>query len=1166
MGGPSIGTMTKVTMPGDNKSTSHENDENDAKPPAMKDSKEQPILKKFRQVDTGLESRNSWRNGSRRNVTTMNRFPMSSSSHHSNGSSNDDGGLTSSAPPAITKLEAIASFGGPLNVEPTSDETSNDEMTTSAPPKTELEAIASFGGPLNVEPTSDENNNVLPVAEKPQAERSFPSTQRITKAGLPTRTSKSETPIGKGQIPTTATCKKVSGPPAQYRTSRRSTAISGVRAATTVPSKNATANSLTCRSRRISNEEDAEQSTGDDITLPTGTANSTQSDNNQRISSAEDDVLKKKKSSSRGTSRLSAGATNVIRRVSNRLSRWSTRSSTGTARNSNVIEDPNMDGKPRSDSRGSRATIHVNSNGGDNDISDDANPTNVPNSEKRTPESIDDADYQPEAVRVGAFRVGPVEEESFLGDEDSELLKEKDVELGSPKESPKKTNSLVKKTKVDDNMRDKMVQQLSAMLVVEGEEDFYVEEDDDKDKAMLVHAEPVAESRSKYIWRRILCLLIVILVIGGIGAAIGISKRNAANDKKKISTNASSGTKPPRPGQVLPDETIKLQIMFAGDQESYMQDTNTLEELVINYSALYSGLSKLGEMEGMYPLHLMAGDLTLPNLFFDSSQEIGSIGVPGGVDYLMLNEMNVSATVIGNNDMDAGLDAFANFISKAKFPFLAADLDFSNVTLGPDVASPITIGEDGGRCSDMLGMVAKSCYYDYGTIKVGLIGRGNDDLFNSVNDAEEVLPGLKFFTGRDSETNKAADVLKPVQEQVQVLRDNGVHIIILLDNSSEEYNFASDELIASSMEGISIVVSAGRALQAFDSASDGPFGYIREEEVEWKQINEFPIVRRDKLGNPVLYIHTLGLYRYIGHLIAEFDLDGNLISWDTDRSGPIATTAEGISRLADFVGLPEIQPVDGVVELFEELRSTPSFTEGFNIIGTTDYPLIPSRDEETNMNRLVVDAYHWESRRVAKELLGSKAHVDIALINTGGIRNSIQGPNIIHLSIDTTVPFNNAVMLIEINGAQLLAALENGLSRAGNGCGCFPAVSGIRFVLDETRPAIPEEETVSTPSRIKSLILYQENREAGGGSGAETILIDDFTVQGDFLQRTFVVATHGYVAGGGSGYISFVEGTTILQTESYEQQFLEDYIVETLGGVVKIPTQPPAPLRIARVA
>ena len=81
-------------------------------------------------------------------------------------------------------------------------------------------------------------------------------------------------------------------------------------------------------------------------------------------------------------------------------------------------------------------------------------------------------------------------------------------------------------------------------------------------------------------------------------------------------------------------------------------------------------------------------------------------------------------------------------------------------------------------------------------------------------------------------------------------------------------------------------------------------------------------------------------------------------------------------------------------------------------------------------------------------------------------------------------------MLIELSGADLLAALENGVSQVENATGRFPQVSGMTFSFDPARPAgsrIVEATVGGTPlardhhwpAAITSLPIKGEGR--GGG-------------------------------------------------------------------------------------
>jgi 5'-nucleotidase/UDP-sugar diphosphatase len=51
------------------------------------------------------------------------------------------------------------------------------------------------------------------------------------------------------------------------------------------------------------------------------------------------------------------------------------------------------------------------------------------------------------------------------------------------------------------------------------------------------------------------------------------------------------------------------------------------------------------------------------------------------------------------------------------------------------------------------------------------------------------------------------------------------------------------------------------------------------------------------------------------------------------------------------------------------------------------------------------------------------------------------------------LPFGNSTALVEISGADILAALENGLSQVENRQGRFPQVSGMVVTYDPRQPA-----------------------------------------------------------------------------------------------------------------
>ena len=104
-----------------------------------------------------------------------------------------------------------------------------------------------------------------------------------------------------------------------------------------------------------------------------------------------------------------------------------------------------------------------------------------------------------------------------------------------------------------------------------------------------------------------------------------------------------------------------------------------------------------------------------------------------------------------------------------------------------------------------------------------------------------------------------------------------------------------------------------------------------------------------------------GQYSYIGNLIVDFDIAGNVVGWESTRNEPIATTEEAITVMAERLNETTNGPIDEVACLFNTLTtSSPLIRTGFEIIGETRFP--PNHwlyddfiSMEINLNRLMGD-------------------------------------------------------------------------------------------------------------------------------------------------------------------------------------------------------------------
>lgn len=100
------------------------------------------------------------------------------------------------------------------------------------------------------------------------------------------------------------------------------------------------------------------------------------------------------------------------------------------------------------------------------------------------------------------------------------------------------------------------------------------------------------------------------------------------------------------------------------------------------------------------------------------------------------------------------------------------------------------------------------------------------------------------------------------------------------------------------------------------------------------------------------------------------------------------------------------------------------------------------RTQETNFANLLADA------------MREKAGAEIALVNGGGIRESIDEGEISLYQLNSALPFANSLIVVEMKGDPIYKAIERGLLAYPNGTnGAFLQVSGIKYVFDASKPA-----------------------------------------------------------------------------------------------------------------
>ena len=184
---------------------------------------------------------------------------------------------------------------------------------------------------------------------------------------------------------------------------------------------------------------------------------------------------------------------------------------------------------------------------------------------------------------------------------------------------------------------------------------------------------------------------------------------------------------------------------------------------------------------------------------------------------------------------------------------------------------------------------------------------------------------------------------------------------------------------------------------------------------------------------------------------------------------------------------------------------------------------IGSTTVELDSRRSVVRSRESAIANLFVDAMREATGADVALTNGGGIRaNRIYPPGttLLRRDIQSELPFGNSTILLEVTGAHLRAALENGVSGVRTGAGRFPHVSGMAFRFHASKPP---------------------------GSRVEGV-----TVDGEPLEpsRIYRLATNDFLGRGGDGYDMFVDAPRLIDAAS--GTLMAAQVIEAIAAAGKV--------------
>ncbi|MDK1388334.1 5'-nucleotidase C-terminal domain-containing protein [Sinorhizobium sp. 8-89] len=332
--------------------------------------------------------------------------------------------------------------------------------------------------------------------------------------------------------------------------------------------------------------------------------------------------------------------------------------------------------------------------------------------------------------------------------------------------------------------------------------------------------------------------------------------------------------------------------------------------------------------------------------------------------------------------------------------------------------------------------IKPSIVLDVGGQKIGIVGA-------VANDTPELAsPGPDILIGEDVATITSA---------IEEVKKQGVNKIIALTH----VGYPRDLAAIAKIPDVDVVVGghSHSLLSNTDEKAEGPY----------------PTMVDNPGGYKVPVVQAGSYSKYLGDLVVTFDDSG------------VVKAAKGDPILIDSAIKPDEAVLARIKELakpIEELRT--------KVIAKTETPIDGSREncraKECEMGTLVADA-------MLDRVKGQG--VTIAITNGGGLRASIDAGDVTMGEAITVLPFQNTLSTFELKGADIRAALENGLSQIEEGGGRFPQVAGLKYSFDRTKPAgsrlvsveVKEGEAFTALDPEKTYSLVSNNFMRGGGDG-----------------------------------------------------------------------------------
>lgn len=464
----------------------------------------------------------------------------------------------------------------------------------------------------------------------------------------------------------------------------------------------------------------------------------------------------------------------------------------------------------------------------------------------------------------------------------------------------------------------------------------------------------------------------------------------------------------------------------------HMNDTHAHADLMPNM------VTAIKEVRAADPNALLfnAGDVFSGTLYFNQFK--------GQADLALLNMVDIDAMIFGNHEFDLGSGenghkSLSEFVSKANFPFLSANVDFSgDAYMGG-------ISNNSYTESPEDGIVYSGIVKEVNGEKVGIFGLTTEDTANISSPVN-----VKF-----------QNYIEKANEAVAAFESKGINKIIAVTHIGYDSNpeMGNDLQLAKNVDGIDVIVG----------------GHSHT------QLNEPVVITADEAGvakDPTVIVQAYQYSQLLGELKVEFDDNGVVVG----QAGQLIDVA---SKAADQEAAAVLAPYKAEIDSLTNQETGAVAKKPLLNPRLTDSN-VSVRANETELGNLVTDAMLAKAKEKNEKVV-------IAMQNGGGIRAAIDEGPITTGEVIAVLPFGNDPAFVQLTGEEIKQILEYSVRLAPAESGGFLHVSGMKFTYDSKK----EEGSRVVSMQVKVNDQYEDikadqtylvttnNFTAKGGDGYE---------------------------------------------------------------------------------